>query len=101
MSEAGTWTTPIPYTWIAGCPLYTLWCILTPMGAKVRTNIEIDEELIARAKRLYGLSTKREVVELALQRLVSAMSRKEVLSMEGSGWDGSLSGIRNDAVDDV
>ena len=34
-----------------------------------RTNIEIDEELIRRIMKRYGLRTKREAVEYALQRL--------------------------------
>ena len=36
------------------------------------TNIELDDELIARARRKTGLSTKREVVEFALRRLVES-----------------------------
>jgi len=35
-----------------------------------RTNIDIDDELVAEAMRKYGLRTKREVVDLALRRLV-------------------------------
>ena len=37
------------------------WC----MG---RTNIEIDDDLIAEAMRRYGLATKREAVDFALRR---------------------------------
>jgi Arc/MetJ family transcription regulator len=61
----------------------------------VRTNIEIDDELVERAMRVYQLSTKRAVVELALQRLVDSMSRAERLAMEGSGWEGDLDELRN------
>ena len=35
-----------------------------------RTNIEIDEELVRKAMRLTGAHTKREVVNIALRRLV-------------------------------
>ena len=35
-----------------------------------RTNIEIDDRLVARAMRLTGARTKREVVDIALRRLV-------------------------------
>lgn len=35
-----------------------------------RTNIEIDEQLVQRAMRLTGTRTKREVVNIALRRLV-------------------------------
>lgn len=34
-----------------------------------RTNIVIDDELVARVMELYGLRTKREAVDLALRRL--------------------------------
>jgi Arc/MetJ family transcription regulator len=61
-----------------------------------RTNIDIDDELIAEAMRRYGLHTKRAAVDLALRRLVGdAMSRDEVLAMEGSGWDADLGELRS------
>ena len=61
------------------------WC----MG---RTNIEIDDDLIARAMAKYGLTTKRSAVELALQRLVGPPLTGEALldyvfEIEGTGWD--------------
>ena len=60
-----------------------------------RTNIDIDEELIQRVMRRYGVSTKRAAVELALRRLdVDPMSREEALAMQGTGWDGDLAELR-------
>ena len=35
-----------------------------------RTNIELDDDLVDRAMRLTGSRTKREVVDIALRRLV-------------------------------
>ena len=35
-----------------------------------RTNIELDAELVDKAMRLTGARTKREVVDIALRRLV-------------------------------
>ncbi len=65
-----------------------------------RTNIDIDEELVERAMRIYRLSSKREVVDLALRRLVGQpMSREEALALEGMGWGGDLAEIRR--PDDV
>ncbi len=62
-----------------------------------RTNIEIDDELIARAMRTYRLRTKREAVDLALRRLVpEPMTREEALAMEGSGWEGDLDELRRE-----
>ena len=60
-----------------------------------RTNIDIDEELIAEAMRKYNLSTKKEAVDLALRRLVGPRLSPEFLaSLEGSGWDGDLDEMR-------
>ncbi|HEY0711673.1 MAG TPA: type II toxin-antitoxin system VapB family antitoxin [Polyangia bacterium] len=63
----------------------------------MRTNIELDDELIERAMKVYQVPTKRAIVELALQRLVESMARKEKLAMEGTGWEGDLGAMREDA----
>ena len=62
-----------------------------------RTNIDIDDDLIARAMRAFGLRTKREAVHLALERLLGGgpMSIEEQLGMEGVGWDGDLDAMRS------
>lgn len=60
-----------------------------------RTNIDIDDELIARVMRLYSVRTKREAVDMALRRLdVTPMTREEMLAMRGTGWSGDLDEIR-------
>lgn len=65
-----------------------------------RTNIEIDDELVGRAMRVYRLRSKREAVDLALRRLVGEpMDRHEALAMEGRGWAGDLAEIRS--VDEI
>ena len=67
-----------------------------------RTNIELDDQLVAKAMTRYGLSTKRAAVELALRRLVGdAMDRDEALAMEGSGWDGDLDAMRTASPADI
>jgi Arc/MetJ family transcription regulator len=60
-----------------------------------RTNIEIDDELVERAMRIYRLRSKREAVDFALRKLVGGMSREEALAMEGSGWSGDLDEMRS------
>ena len=63
-----------------------------------RTNIEIDDELIARVMRRYGFRSKREAVERALRNLdVEPLSREEILELEGMGWEGGLGAMREDA----
>ncbi|MGI9157866.1 MAG: type II toxin-antitoxin system VapB family antitoxin [Marmoricola sp.] len=65
-----------------------------------RTNIDLDDGLVAEGMRRYGLSTKRAVVDLALRRLVGPrMTRQEMLELRGSGWLGNLDELRRDAPD--
>lgn len=65
-------------------------------GGMSRTNIEIDDVLIARAMRLYRLRSKRETVDFALRKLVGeSMTREEMLALEGTGWAGDLDAIRS------
>ena len=53
-----------------------------------RTNIEIDDELVAVAQRMYHLPSKKSAVDLALRRLVGeALNRDEALALQGSGFD--------------
>ncbi len=60
-----------------------------------RTNIDIDDELVARVMRRFGLPSKRAAVDLALRRLLGEpMTRDEILAMQGVGWSGDLERIR-------
>jgi len=60
-----------------------------------RTTIDIDDQLVAEVIRRYRLASKREAVELALRRLVSVpLSREQALSLDGSGWEIDLAGMR-------
>jgi Arc/MetJ family transcription regulator len=64
-----------------------------------RTNIELDDTLVEMAMRRYGLKTKREVVQLALERLVGGvMTKEQALAMRGSGWSGDLDEIRGKVI---
>jgi Arc/MetJ family transcription regulator len=64
-----------------------------------RTNIDIDEDLVAEAMRRFRVKTKREAVDLALRRLVgSSVTPAFMLSLEGIGWDGDLDEMRSTRV---
>jgi Arc/MetJ family transcription regulator len=62
-----------------------------------RTNIEIDDALIKKARKLTSLRTKRAIVDRALELLVRTETRKGMLRYYGSGiWQGDLKvGRRN------
>ena len=63
----------------------------------LRTNIEIDEELVAAVMRRYDLRTKKEAVDLALRKTVGGPLTREFLDeVEGMGWDGDLAEMRNE-----
>ncbi len=60
-----------------------------------RTNIDIDDELVAEAMRKYDLPTKKAAVDYALRSLIGVPLTKEfLLSLEGIGWDGDLEWMR-------
>jgi Arc/MetJ family transcription regulator len=57
--------------------------------------VEIDDELVQRVMRRYGLRTKRAAIDLALRRLdLEPLSREEALAMRGTGWEGDLDDLR-------
>lgn len=49
----------------------------------MRTNIEIDDELMAKALKASNIKTKKDVVTKALQLLVTMESQKSLLSFWG------------------
>ena len=57
----------------------------------MRTNIEIDDELIAEAMAVTGLRTKKAVVEEALRRLIRMKNEEQTLALYGTiDWQGDL-----------
>jgi Arc/MetJ family transcription regulator len=57
----------------------------------MRTNIEIDDELLQKALRISGLKTKRAVVEAGLRMLVRLKRQEDILSLVGKvHWEGNL-----------
>lgn len=61
----------------------------------MRTNIEIDDDLLDEAMAATGLATKRATVEEALRQLVNQKRRREAIrSTAGIGWEGNLEAMR-------
>jgi Arc/MetJ family transcription regulator len=64
-----------------------------------RTNINLDDSLIRKARKLTRLKTKRQIVDKALELLVRSESRKGILDYYGSGiWKGDLKMSRRNRV---
>jgi Arc/MetJ family transcription regulator len=59
-----------------------------------RTNIDIDEQACTVVMRRYGLGTKREAVNFALQELAAEISVEDARRLRGSGWEGDLEQMR-------
>ena len=61
----------------------------------MRTNIEIDNELMDEAIRLSGLKTKKATVELGLKTLVRMKKQEDFRRYRGKlAWDGNLDDMR-------
>jgi len=65
-----------------------------------RTNVVVDDELILKVMRLYGLRTKREAIDLALRRVAGEDGDRgrNMRDMEGTGWEAVLSERRRDRL---
>ncbi len=64
----------------------------------MRTNIEINDRLMADAMAVSGRSTKRAVVEDALRLLVQVKRQSGLLGLYGKvDWQGDLEAMRRDA----
>jgi Arc/MetJ family transcription regulator len=61
----------------------------------MRTNIDIDDALIAKAQRATGLKTKRAAVEEGLRALIRLHDQKAILGLAGKvRWTGDLAKSR-------
>jgi len=53
--------------------------------SEVRTNIVLNERLVAQVKHLSGAKTTREAVQLALEHFVRSRDYSGVLALYGTG----------------
>jgi Arc/MetJ family transcription regulator len=61
----------------------------------MRTNIELDDDLVAEAMTASGLRTKKATIEKALRAFVNGHRRRAAIdSLSGIGWDGDLAAMR-------
>lgn len=62
----------------------------------MRTNIEIDDGLMADALKATGLKTKKEAVEYGLRALVRLDKQSAIRKLRGKlNWEGDLDEMRN------
>ena len=74
-------------------------CLRMVYSRRMRTNIDIDEDLVRKARKLTRLKSKRQIVDKALELLVRSESRKGILRYYGSGiWKGAPKAMRRNRV---
>ena len=57
----------------------------------MKTNIIIDEQLIADALKVTGLNTKKEVIEMGLKTLMNFNKQEQIKQFKGKlKWEGDL-----------
>ncbi len=72
-------------------------CIKTKKVRIVRTNIVIDDKLMADTLKATGLKTKREAVELGLKTLLRLRQQSAIKRLRGKiTWEGDLDAMRRD-----
>jgi Arc/MetJ family transcription regulator len=59
-----------------------------------RTNVVVDDRLIERVMKLYDLPTKRAAIDFALRAVAGDKSRRDMLDLYGTGWEGDLDELR-------
>ena len=68
----------------------------------MRTNIDIDDELLERARELTGLKTKRAIVEEALHARIRQYEQAQVKGLRGKlKWEGDLDQMREGRFEPV
>lgn len=62
----------------------------------MRTNIDIDDELMEDALKATGLKTKKDAVELGLKTLVKLHKQAEIRKFRGKlKWEGGMDDMRS------
>ena len=63
----------------------------------MRTNIVIDDELMAEVLKVTGIRTKREAVEMGLKVLLRLKKQEGIRAFRGQlDWQGDLDAMRSD-----
>jgi len=65
------------------------------METVMRTNIVLDDQLVAEAQNLTGISTKKGIVEEGLKLLIRLKKQEAVKTWRGKlNWDEDLDAMR-------
>jgi Arc/MetJ family transcription regulator len=86
-SECGTEKRVLPYTL-----MLSMMCIQKSAGGNMaRTNVVLDDKLVAECQRLTKIKTRRALIDHALQELLRREQQKKILELKGRvKWQGDL-----------
>lgn len=66
----------------------------------MRTNIHIDDQLIAQTMQATGIKTKKEAVEQGLKLLLQKTQQQQIRKLRGKlTWEGNLAEMRQSGVE--
>jgi len=81
-------------SWI--CPIVTAMGVQVYAWCMTRTNVDVDDDLVAAAMRRFGVRTKRAAIDLALRQAAGPpLTTEMILDVRGIGWDGDLDELRS------
>jgi len=65
----------------------------------MRTNIDLDEELVSRGLKISGLRTKKDLVNMALREFIRKNDQMRILELRGKiQWQGDLELMRESRI---
>ena len=60
-----------------------------------RTNVVLDDKLVAKCQRATGIKTRRALIQHALEELLRQKDQRRILELEGKvDWKGDLDAWR-------
>jgi Arc/MetJ family transcription regulator len=85
----------MPRRLLRGSDVYHNMQLYTSQGSPVRTNIDIDDTLMAEAQEASGHATKKQTVEQALRLMIRLRRQQEASAAFGKyRWRGNLARSR-------
>ena len=61
-----------------------------------RTNVVLDDELVAKCLKATGMATRRALIDHALRELLRHEQQKKILELKGTvEWEGDLAAWRS------
>ena len=65
----------------------------------IRTNVVLDEKLVAKCQKATGIKTRRALIDHALRELLRLEAQKGILELQGTvKWEGDLAKWRRGRV---